>query len=208
MIDIPASTGFGDPIQKLFKLKDGEKIVSVVSFDSRVIGDIKDDPKDEFLPEVHGLAASSDGYALRFSLNPHSEASTKSGRRFARVKTGAELVGVYPITADETILAITANCRAMVCPSEEINFLSGSGRGVMLLKVAKGDKLLGFKPSRGDRDLLVVETNRGAKKTISTTKYRTTSRGGKGNEIQKNGKIAKIIEPPVEAPEELKPLKK
>jgi DNA gyrase subunit A len=208
MIDIPASTGFGDPIQKLFKLKDGEKIVSVLSFDSRVIGDIRDDPKDQYLPEIHGLAASSDGYALRFSLNPHSEASTKSGRRFARVKTGAELVGVYPITADETILAITANCRAMVCPSEEINFLSGSGRGVMLLKVAKGDKLLGFKPSKGDRDLLVVETNRGAKKTISTTKYRTTSRGGKGNEIQKNGKIAKIIEPPVEAPEELKPLKK
>ena len=78
----------------------------------------------------------------------------------------------------------------------------------MLIKIAKGDKLIGFKPSKGDRDLLVVETNRGAKKTISTTKYRTTSRGGKGNEIQKNGKIAKIVEPPVEAPEELKPLKK
>ena len=207
MIDIPASTGFGDPIQKLFKLKDGEKIVSALSFDSRVIGDIKEDPKDEYLPEIHGLAASSDGYAMRFSLQSHSEASTKSGRRFARVKTGAELVGVYAITADETILAITANCRAMICPSEEINFLSGAGRGVMLMKVAKGDKLLGFKPSTGDRDLLVVETNRGAQKTISTTKYRTTSRGGKGNEIQKNGKIAKIVEPPVESPAELKPLK-
>ena len=207
MIDIPASTGFGDPIQKLFKLKDGEKIVSALSFDSRSIGDIKEDPKDQYFPEVHGLAASSDGYAMRFSLQPHAEASTKSGRRFARVKAGAEIVGAFPITADETILAITANCRAMVCPSEEINFLSGPGRGVMLLKVAKGDKLLGFKPSKGDRDLLVVETNRGAQKTISTTKYRTTSRGGKGNEIQKNGKIAKIVKPPIESPPELKPLK-
>ncbi len=208
MIDIPASTGFGDPIQKLFKLKDGEKIVSVMSFDSRVIGDISEDPKKpELCPEVHGLAASSDGYALRFSLDSFAEASTKSGRRFARVKTGAELVGVYSITSDETILAITGNCRAMVCPSEDINYLSGAGRGVMLIKVAKGDKLLGFKPSRGDRDLLVVETNRGAQKTISTTKYRTTSRGGKGNEIQKNGKISKIVEPPVESPAELKPLK-
>ena len=207
MIDIPASTGFGDPIQKLFKLKDGEKIVSVISFDTRVIGNIKEDPKDEYLPEIHGLAASSDGYAMRFSLQPHAESSTKSGRRFARVKAGAELVGAYAITSDETILAITANCRAMICPSEEINFLSGAGRGVMLIKVAKGDKLLGFKPSTGDRDLLVVETNRGAQKTISTTKYRTTSRGGKGNEIQKNGKIARIVEPPVESPAELKPLK-
>jgi DNA gyrase subunit A len=77
----------------------------------------------------------------------------------------------------------------------------------MLIKLAKTDKLIGFKPSKGDRDLLVVETNRGAQKTISTTKYRVTSRGGKGNEIQKNGKIAKIVEPPVESPDELKPLK-
>ena len=208
MIDIPASTGFGDPIQKLFKLKDGEKIVAALSFDSRTIGDIKEDPKDEYFPEIHGLAASSDGYALRFSLQPHAEASTRSGRRFARVKAGAELVGVYPITSDETILAISQDCRAMVCPAEEINYLSGAGRGVMLIKLAKTDRLIGFKPSTGDRDLLLVETNRGAQKTISTTKYRTTSRGGKGNEIQKNGKIAKIIVPPVEAPAELKPLKK
>ena len=27
IIDVPASTGYGEPIQKLFKLKDGEKIV-------------------------------------------------------------------------------------------------------------------------------------------------------------------------------------
>ena len=46
-------------------------------------------------------------------------------------------------------------------------------------------------------------TNRGAKKTISTAKYRVTSRGGRGNEIQKNGKIAEIIAPPPETPEPL-----
>src|SRR5690606_24108602 len=31
VIDVPASTGYGEPIQKLFKLKDGEKIVAAVS---------------------------------------------------------------------------------------------------------------------------------------------------------------------------------
>jgi DNA gyrase subunit A len=77
----------------------------------------------------------------------------------------------------------------------------------MLIKLAKTDRLVGFKPSNGERDLLLVETNRGAKKTVSTGKYRVTSRGGRGIEIQKNGKIAKIIWPPIEAPAELKPLK-
>ena len=89
----------------------------------------------------------------------------------------------------------------MVCPADDVNYLSGAGKGVMLIKLAKGDHLLGFKPSTSDRDLLTVETNRGAKKTISTAKYRVTNRGGKGTEIQKNGKISKIIELPVKAPE-------
>ena len=205
MIDIPASTGFGEPVQKLFKLKDGERIVSAISFDPRSVGDVFEDPKDpEVCPEIHGFAASSNGYALRFGLENLIEPSTRSGRRYARASSGAEIIGAYAIDSTETILAISEACRAMICPAEDINYLSGAGKGVMLIKLAKTDRLVGFKPSKGDRDLLVVETNRGAKKTISTTKYRTTSRGGKGNEIQKNGKIATVILPPVESPPELK----
>src|SRR5207342_1223508 len=41
MIDVPASTGYGEPIQRLFKLKDGERVVSALSLDPRAIGDIK-----------------------------------------------------------------------------------------------------------------------------------------------------------------------
>jgi len=66
--------------------------------------------------------------------------------------------------------------------------------------LAPGDHLLGFKPSTGDRDLMVVMTNRGAKKTISTAKYKTTGRGGRGTEIQKNGRIAEIVTLPPGAP--------
>ncbi len=208
MTDIPASTGFGEPIQKLFKLKDGERIVSIVSFDSRVIGEIRENPKKpELCPETHGLAATSNGFALRFGLEGLAEVSSRSGRRFARVAPGSEVVAVYPVNGLETILAISQDCRAMVCPAEEINYLTGAGKGVTLIKLAKTDRLLGFKPSTGERDLLVVETNRGARKTVSTAKYRVTSRGGRGTEIQKNGKISKVIHPPIEAPAELKPLK-
>ncbi|MCR9292547.1 MAG: DNA topoisomerase IV subunit A [bacterium] len=201
MIDIPASTGYGEPVQKLFKMKDGERIVAALSLDPRVIGDIAEDPKQpEYCPETHGFAASSNGYALRFGLEAFSEPSTRSGRRYARVASGAEIVDVQAIHGSETILAISADCRAMVCPADEINYLSGPGKGVLLIKLAKSDRLLGFKASSGDRDLLLVETNRGAQKTISTTKYRVTSRGGRGNEIQKNGKISHIVKPPPGTP--------
>jgi DNA gyrase subunit A len=201
MVDIPPSTGYGEPIQKLFKLKDGERIVSALSLDPRVIGNIAEDPKrPDYCPEIHALAATSNGFALRFGLEQFVEPSTRSGRRFARVAPGSEVVAVEAINGSETILAISADCRAMVCPAEEVNYLSGAGKGVTLIKLAKTDRLLGFKASTGDRDLLVVETNRGAKKTISTVKYRTTSRGGRGIEIQKNGKIKSIIALPPGAP--------
>ena len=204
MADLPASTGFGEPIQKLFKMKDGEKIVAVLSFDPRVMKNIKEDPKKpDLCPETHAFAGSSAGFALRFGLESFAEPSTRTGRRFARVSGDARIIDVVTVTGSETILAISRDCRAMVCAAEEINYLSGPGKGVTLIRLGKGDELLGFKASTGDRDLLTVQTNRGAKKTISTAKYRVTSRGGRGNEIQKNGKIAEIITPPIETPAEL-----
>lgn len=201
-VDIPASTGYGEPIQKLFKLKDGERIIAAMSLDPRVIGNIHDNPKKpDYCPEVHAFAATSNGYAMRFGLHPFAEPSTRAGRKFARVAPEHQVIDVASIHGSETILAISADCRAMVCPASEVNYLSGAGKGVFLIRIAKTDRLLGFKASTGDRDLLLVETNRGAQKTISTAKYRVTARGGRGIEIQKNGKISAIITEPAKAVE-------
>src|SRR5690606_19053955 len=122
MIDIPASTGFGEPIQKLFKLKDGERIVSAITFDPRVIGDIAEDPRHpDLCPETHALACTTNGFALRFGLAAFAEPSTRSGRRYARVAPDAGVVAVQPVHGSETILAVSEACRAMVCAAEEIN---------------------------------------------------------------------------------------
>ena len=200
IIDIPATTGYGEPIQKLFKLKDGERIVAAFSLDPRAIGDIREEVGSDYAPETHAVAVSTDGYALRFGLEPFVEPSTRNGRRFARPSRDARIVGVACIHGDETILAASERCRAMVCAAEQINYLSGAGKGVMLIKLAKGDRLVGFKASEAERDLLRVRTGRGAEKTISTAKYRTTARGGKGVEIQKNGRITGIVPDDVETP--------
>ncbi|MCA9152258.1 MAG: DNA topoisomerase 4 subunit A, partial [Planctomycetales bacterium] len=58
-IDIPPSTGYGEPVQKLFKMKDGERIISVVSLDPRVTHDIAEDPKQpDLCPTTHALAVT------------------------------------------------------------------------------------------------------------------------------------------------------
>jgi DNA gyrase subunit A len=90
----------------------------------------------------------------------------------------------------------------MICKVDEINFLSGPGRGVILIKLTeKDDKVLGFIASVGDRDLLTVETSRGAEQTISTTKYEVTGRGGKGRELLQRGQFTRIVPQPPEVPQ-------
>ena len=36
IVDVPASTGYGEPVQRLFKFKDGERVVAAFSLDPRV----------------------------------------------------------------------------------------------------------------------------------------------------------------------------
>src|SRR5690606_13376803 len=168
------------------------------SLDPRVIGVVTSaDP--ETPPPVHGLAATSDGYSLRFSFEPFVEPSTRAGRRFARVADGAEVVDVMTVTGRETIIAATRQARAMLCAVDEVNFLGGPGRGVILIKIQpKEDRLLGLMASVGDRNLMVVETARGAEQTISTAKYEVTGRGGKGRELLQRGQFVRVVPPAVE----------
>jgi DNA gyrase subunit A len=201
-VDVPASTGYGEPIQRLFKLKDGERVVAASSLDPRVVGTIS--AKEGEAAPTHAVAVTTDGYSLRFGLDGLAEPSTRAGRRFARPSSGAQVVGVEVIHGDEVIIAATGQARAMLCKAEEINFLSGPGKGVILIKLARGeDRVIGFIASTGDRDLLTVETSRGAAQTISTAKYGVTSRGGKGRELLQRGEFTRVVPSIPEAPSPL-----
>jgi len=200
IIDVPASTGYGEPVQKLFKLRDGERIVAAFSLDQRSIGDIGTRKEGE-PPPVHAIAVTSDGYSLRFSFEPFVEPSTRAGRRYARPSEGVEVVGVARLTGDEIIIAATADARGLLCRADEVNYLSGPGKGVILIKLTgDDDRVLGFIASSGDRDLLRVETSRGGEQTISTAKYEVTGRGGKGRELLQRGQFTRIVPNDLENP--------
>jgi DNA gyrase subunit A len=203
-VDVPASTGYGEPIQKQFKLKDGEKIVAAMTLDPRAIGNIAPKKEGDAAP-VHAVAVSSDGYALRFNLDGVVEPSTRTGRRYARPAEGAEIVGVAKLTGGEVLIAATADARGIICKADEVNYLAGPGKGVLLIKLGDEDKVLGFIASTGDRDLLTVETSRGAEQTISTAKYEVTGRGGKGRELLQRGQFTRVIWPTPDAPAPLNP---
>ena len=189
--DIPATTGYGEPIQKLFKLKDGEAIVAAYSLDPRLIGDISE--KEGYFPETFAVAATSNGFAMSFGLSALVEPSTRNGRRYARLKDNGRVIGVELVHGDETLIAATRNRRALLCALSDVNYLAGVGKGVQLIKLADDDEVLGFRTATDDRATLVLRTSLGGEQRINTAKYELTTRGGRGREIIKRGTLTEVV---------------
>ncbi len=183
--DVPPSTGYGDPVQKFFKFKDGERVVSALSLDSRVA------PKAENL-----IAISRSGYGLRFALASHTELSTRTGRRFARVQDGDEIVGVKPAPDDGILCVATEASHALTCTVAEVNILSNPGRGVTVLKTQDEDRVIGFTVD----ETLVIESEKGKTEEVKPLKRNLVARGGKGGQFWRKDKVVRVVGKPIEIP--------
>jgi DNA gyrase subunit A len=178
--DVPASTGYGEPVQKLFKFDDRERLLGGLSLDKRL-------PRPERL-----VAVSARGYGLRFALEPHTEISTRSGRRYARPGEGDELIGVQPAEEKGLLAVVTEKTHALVCKLDEVNELSGPGRGVTVIKVAPDDRVVAFLASRNKSEAITLETVKGRKLELSPGKYEVSARGGKGREMSKKDTLKSV----------------
>jgi DNA gyrase subunit A len=178
--DVPASTGYGDPVQKLFKFDDQERVVGALSLDPRL-------PIPEKL-----IAVSKRGFGLRFGLEPHKEVSTRAGRRYARPPTGDEIIGVMPVNEKDLLAVVTEKTFALVCKTAEVNELAGAGKGVTVIKVAADDHVVAFLCSSKKDAKILLETQKGKSLELSPGRYEVTSRAGKGREMSKKDKVKSV----------------
>jgi len=198
--DIPPSRGFGDPIQRLCRFRDGERIIAAVSLDARITPAIAAPKGNGDEPPRHAVAVNTSGYGLRFSLEPFAEVSTKAGRKFARVREGEEIAGVEVIDGSEILCCATRGGKALLCNVRDINFLSGPGRGVKVIGVAPGDRMLGFATTTHKHKGLVVLSAGGRALQITPARYRVTGRGGRGFALTKRSGLTGVVAPEPEAP--------
>ncbi len=189
--DIPATTGYGEPIQKLFKFDDGESVVGMLSLDPRVPFPRCKDGKRRL------MAVKRDGMALRFELAAHTEVSTRSGRRFCKAEIGSEVVGVAPVLDQDTLIVATQHAHVLVCKASGVNELAGAGKGVTAIKLAEGDRVIGFALPHGRGEGLTLETASGRQTVVTPANTEVTSRGGKGHAVFKRSEV-KLVTPPVE----------
>ena len=189
IVDIAATTGHGTPLQTMFKMADGERIVGAMGFDPRFMEVPAVDEESEEPEPPYAVAVTRGGLALRFSLRGHREPSTRSGRKFTRPKQGDEVIYVAPVFEEECIACVTKQRRALVCEAEDVSLLAGAGRGVMLIKLQKDDEVLAARVLAYEDDVLIAKRDGGSEYRITLRKYEVVSRGGKGFQLFTRGSV-------------------
>ncbi len=205
---LTSTSGYGDPVQKLFDFSDRERVVGVISFDARLLPAGIPDPDVE--PGLFGqdaeetphspfvVAVTRSGLSLRLPIDAFTDPSTKNGRMFARLEKGDVIVGAELSAGDENVCIASRNGHVLIFPVHQISVFKGAAKGVVAIKLGKGDEVLGFALASGRREGLEVETSRGRREIVRTTKFEVSNRGNKGRQIIQRGNLHRVIVTPIE----------
>jgi DNA gyrase subunit A len=195
LADVPATTGYGDPIQKHFKLADGERVVGVVVHDEIALPEVPPppedaEPEDPELGPPHGVAVTVEGRALRFPLAGHVEPSQRTGRRYMRVSKGETGVLTVEVSVGGEHLSLaTHEGNALAVAVDEIGVRKGAARGMQAIKLKKGDSVLAGMLVNDDKEGVLVVTSRGREVVVSPRKY-GGSRASRGTAVIRRGSFA------------------
>jgi DNA gyrase subunit A len=188
--NVPATTGYGEPVQSLLNFKDGERVIAAAL--GPAVG-VDSAPGDATAPRW--LVATARG--MGFFCRPDLSETTKSGRRFARTKDGDEVLVVSPAADGDTITAATADGKVLAFPADELPELSGPGRGVILMRVDKSDRLVGAVCHALDRPPIAVADD-GSERRFHLPEL--AHRAQKGRKALKRFKAVDLVARPTTEP--------
>ncbi len=186
-------SGFGEPIQSLFNFSDGEKVLAMLTLSTEESQASPDSQASMSFIKKSGktrefMVASANGFGFRFPLSNLAE-TTRSGRKIMSLKGDDRMIGFAPVTHKHLFLA-TAKGKAVVIATEQITQLTGSGKGVILMKPGEST-LIGFK-FVGLKDKITLVFDSGNDKSITVKSVRLCNRGSQGVIISKRKTILKI----------------
>ncbi|MDB5309663.1 MAG: gyrA 2 [Gemmataceae bacterium] len=195
--EVPASSGYGDPITKFFKLADQVKIVGAVSTDPRFTPEdlpaTGDQPGGPFV-----VVATKGGNVLRIPLTSFRSESTKAGRRYVKLEPGDRVTMAKLARDEEGVMLASRRGHLIHFPLEQVNILSGVGKGVIGIKLEADDECLGGVLVGSRFDKLVVETENGKAQDFGPGAIKSQNRGGKGDKPGVRTKFTRVVPPPIE----------
>ena len=202
------TTGHGEPIQKLFDFSDRERVIGVASFDERCMPKAVADPdntpelfengKEKESEGPYLVAVSKGGLGVRIPVQSYMDSSTRSGRLFMRLGKGDEALSAELAAGHENVCLASQQGLALIFPVHQIPIVRSAAKGVIAMRLNKGDYVFGFTLSDAARRGLAVETSRGRQEIVRITKFKPSNRGNKGSSIINRGHLTRVILEPVE----------
>ncbi len=177
IFDIPATSGFGDPVQKLFKFDDGEQIATCMVMTREQL-ESTEQSKREF------LVFTAKGFGFRFSLE-QINLTKKAGRRVMKVSDGDVVSGVVEIRSD-LLLLLSADGYASTFVNSEVPKLSLGAKGVILQKIPDDDRLV-IATSVKKKDKVQVQVAQGSDKEVDVAALNIMGRAKRGIKVIKRG---------------------
>ncbi len=176
---LPSARGDGAPVSSMIELEAGTKLVSYVAGP----------------PEAPLLLATSNGYGFAASLGD-MVSRQKAGKQFITVEEGAEPLRPQLVKAasDRLIACLSAKGRVLVFDASEIKALAGGGRGVTLMDLDDGEKLLAALPISSGA---VLHATRGsAGKPVEVRLVGAQLEGQHGHRARKGKLVDSKLKPP------------
>jgi DNA gyrase subunit A len=194
---VPASSGYGDPLSKLVRAGDGARPVWATTTDPRFT------PADATVrkqqpPRPYLLIATRHGQVMQLSLSAFRTPSTKAGRRYCRLREGDRVIFVELVDAADTMFLATRHARVIHFKIADIPILGGPGKGVRGIKLAPDDEVLGAVQLGRPSDCLYVINAHDKQLSFGQMKYGVTARGGKGIKTSTRTGFKEIVPPPIQ----------
>lgn len=208
VVDVPATTGFGEPIGSLLNFGDGEFVVGFIAPDPVLSKppapdlDISLEPSEEGTredqPDLFGqidkATVSEDAPAaqipgrgilitrkakgFRFDYDILREPSKRIGRKLVNLGSEDEIAAVKP--EDGELVAVASDAgHILLFKMEEVPVLTGAGQGVRMMRLAAGAEVAGIEAVNED-DRLKVQPKKGKEKILAISDMVPARRAGVG----------------------------
>lgn len=174
VLELPATSGYGEPVQKRYRFGDGEQVVACLCYPEAKTTE----SKNEFLLYTTG------GMALRLGFGFLGE-TKRTGKRLAKLKPGDRLAGIVEVEGKE-VVAISEKSYAIRFSLDEIPLLSQAGKGVIAQKMPDDDRLCVVK-TIAPKETLSIELLSGSVREVPVREIDKGVRAKRGTKIVKRG---------------------
>jgi len=203
--DVPASTGYGEPIQTLLNFQDGERVIATAlaagegtSANGKAGAAEDEEEQGELFPAGNGQGMESDSplyllataQGMGFRFRPNLEETTRNGRKVTRLADDDEVVSVTPVNSGR-VVCVSAAGKMLAFPSEDVSELTGPGRGVILMRLDDDDRMVGAVTTVPGRGVIVTNSDDNDRE-VSLKEIPLGQRAGKGQRVIKRMTLTSV----------------